>query len=71
MIDKRNLITETEASQELGLKVMTLRKRRWLGKPPAYFKIGSRIFYDSQVIREYINSCERKPTNETLVEASQ
>ena len=37
------LMTETEAARLLGLKVGTLRRWRWAGKPPVYRKIGGAV----------------------------
>ena len=45
-IPNTGLLNEHEAAQVLGLKVATLRRWRWAGKPPRFLKIGAAVRYD-------------------------
>ena len=64
MTEKRHLINTEEAAKQLGLAVATLKDRRILGKPPSYLKVGRRVFYDQQVIQDYLTSCIRTSTKD-------
>ena len=59
------LLNEYEAAQALGLKVATLRRWRWAGKPPRFLKIGSAVRYDPQVLAEFIEAARRTSTTDT------
>lgn len=61
------LLTEHQTSEATGFKVATLRKRRWEGKPPQFLKIGSKIFYDEDKIKEFMASCIRYSTSQKEV----
>ena len=61
-----HLITEREAAARLGLKVSTLRRWRWAGKPNLPFhKIGSSVRYDPQAIQDFIEAGRRTSTTDT------
>ena len=64
MLEKRTLVDVKEAAKELNLSVATLKERRQLGKPPTFIKIGSRVFYDLNILREFINSGVRTSTKD-------
>src|SRR4249920_1648603 len=55
----KGLLTENKASEFTGFKVGTLRKRRCQGLPPSFLKVGSKIFYDTEVLKEFLKSCEQ------------
>ena len=59
------LIDEHEAAYRLGLKVATLRRWRWAGKPPRFLKIGAAVRYDPEEIAEFIKSALRNSTSDT------
>ena len=59
------LVNEHEAARILGLKVATLRRWRWAGKPPSFLKIGSAVRYDPQVLAEFIEAARRTSTTDT------
>ncbi len=59
------LLNEHEAAHILGLKVATLRRWRWAGKPPRFLKIGSAVRYDPQVLAEFIEAARRTSTTDT------
>jgi hypothetical protein len=59
------LLNEHSASEVTGFKVATLRKRRWEGKPPQYLKIGGKVFYDKQILEDFLDSCIRSSTTDT------
>ena len=59
------LINEHEAARILGLKVSTLRRWRYAGKPDLPFhKIGSAVRYDPLVIRDFIEAGRRTSTSD-------
>lgn len=60
MIRKRKLLSIHETSERMGLKPETLRKRRYLKKPPRFFKVGSKIMYDQKDVYNYVNLCLKK-----------
>jgi predicted site-specific integrase-resolvase len=45
---------DKEAAKLLGLAVQTLRNWRFLGKGPAYVKLGRRITYRLQDLETYL-----------------
>lgn len=49
------LLSQTETAAILDQKPATLTMWRYLGKGPAYLKIGKRIFYRPSDIRAYID----------------
>lgn len=61
----KGLLTENGASEFTGFKVGTLRKRRWQGLPPKFLKVGSKIFYDTEILMEFLKSCEQNSTSDT------
>lgn len=58
------LINEQKASESIGLKVKTLRKRRWQGLPPRFLKVGSKVFYDQNDLQSYLESCICESTSD-------
>lgn len=60
----RLLLDEHQASTITNLEVATLRKRRWQGLPPRFYKIGSKIRYDYFELQEFLNSCSRASTTD-------
>jgi predicted DNA-binding transcriptional regulator AlpA len=59
------LLNEHEAAQELGLKVATLRRWRWAGKPPRFLKIGAAVRYDPAELSALIKAARRTSTADT------
>lgn len=59
MTDK--LLTEIEASEIVGLKVKTLQNRRMQKKPPIYLKVGSKIYYRMEDLKNYLDDCVVNP----------
>ncbi len=57
-------LDEYQASTMTNLEVATLRKRRWQGLPPRFYKIGSKIRYDYFELQEFLNSCSRVSTTD-------
>ena len=45
------LMDEHEVARVLHVKVTTLRRWRWAGRPPPFVKIGSAVRYERPVIR--------------------
>ncbi len=61
-IPKHNLLTPKQTALVIGLKASTLAKRRQLGLPPRFYRIGKKILYESEVLTEFLNSCVRTST---------
>ena len=61
------LINEHEAAEALGLKVTTLRRWRWAGKPPGFLKIGSAVRYDPAELASFVEA-PRRPSTLQLTE---
>ena len=59
------LLNEHEAAEALGLKVATLRRWRWAGKPPRFLKIGSAVRYDPAELASFIEAARRTSTTDT------
>ena len=58
------LVNETEAARILNLKVTTLRRWRWAGKPELPFtKIGAAVRYDPRDIEALIQAGRRTSTS--------
>lgn len=57
-------IDEHQAELVTGFAVATLRKRRWQGLPPQFYKIGSKIRYDYFELQDFLNSCARSSTTD-------
>ena len=57
-------INEYEAAEisDGSMKVATLRKRRWQGKAPQFYKIGSNVRYDYFELVDYLKGCVRTST---------
>ena len=58
------LLNEHEAAEALGLKVATLRRWRWAGKPPRFLKIGSAVRYDPAELAAFIEGAWRTSTSD-------
>ena len=61
----QQLLNEHQAASILGIKVATLRRWRWAGKPPSFVKIGSAVRYDPEVLRDLIDAGRRNSTSDT------
>jgi len=64
-IPNTGLLNEHKAAQALGLKVATLRRWRWAGKPPRFLKIGSAVRYDPAELSVFIEAARRTSTSDT------
>jgi len=58
------LLNEHEAAAALALKVATLRRWRWAGKPPRFLKIGSAVRYDPDELAAFIEAARRSSTSD-------
>ncbi len=59
------LLNEHEAAYALGLKVATLRRWRWAGKPPRFLKIGSAVRYDPDELADFLEAARRTSTTDS------
>jgi predicted DNA-binding transcriptional regulator AlpA len=59
------LLNEHEAAHVLGLKVATLRRWRWAGKPPRFLKIGAAVRYDPAELTGLIEAARRSSTTDS------
>ena len=64
---ENHLITERAAAARLGLKVSTLRRWRWAGKPPRFLKIGAAVRYDPAELAAFIEAARRTSTSDAGV----
>ena len=62
---QNRLLNEHEAAYALGLKVATLRRWRWAGKPPRFLKIGAAVRYDPEELADFIEAGRRTSTSDT------
>ena len=67
MMTQQTLLNEHQASQVIGFRVSTLRKRRWQGLAPRFMKVGAKVFYDPKDIEEFLKSCIRESTSQREV----
>ena len=58
------LLNEHEAAEALGLKVATLRRWRWAGRGPPFFKIGNAVRYAAEDIDAFIQAARRTSTSD-------
>lgn len=62
MENTQNLVVnEKQAAAYLGLAVQTLRNRRFLRKPPTYYKVGCAVRYRVRDLEAYLSSCRISP----------
>lgn len=48
------LVNEHQAARYLGLSVKTLRRWRWSGHSPAFYKLGSAVRYSLADLQELV-----------------
>ena len=58
------LLTEEQVAEQLSITTNTLRKWRWLGKGPAFIKIGAAVRYEADAIAMFIESNIKTSTSE-------
>ena len=64
------LINEYEAAARLALKVATLRRWRWAGRGPPFFKIGNAVRYATEDIDAFIQAARRTSTSDAGSESA-
>ena len=57
MVAEKNLLKEKEAAAVVGFTVQTLRKRRYLRKPPQFLKVGRNVRYRLEDLRAFLEDC--------------
>ena len=68
--DIEPLLNEHAAANALGVKVSTLRRWRWAGKPPRFLKLGSAVRYEPAEIRNFKAASLRISTSDPGLEAA-
>jgi len=54
-------ISEKSLAKKWGLSPKTLQRWRWLKSGPSYIKIGGRVRYTNDAIKEFENKNKRTP----------
>ena len=60
----QKLLTENQVANQLSITTNTLRKWRWLGKGPAFIKMGAAVRYEADAIAAFISSNVKTSTSE-------
>ena len=50
-------VNEHQAAIITGFSVKGLQQRRWLGKPPAYLKVGRLVRYRVSDLEQFLDDC--------------
>jgi len=64
-------LEEKSVRRQYALSVPWLRKRRCLGLPPKYYRVGRMIRYKRTDIEEFLQNCAVEPANGDLREPTQ
>lgn len=62
--DKGQLVNEHEAARILAIEVATLRRWRWSGQGPCFYKIGAAVRYRADDLAEFIQRARRHSTSD-------
>ena len=57
---KSDLLTTTETAEGLRLTISTLENMRWQGTGPRFYKLGGRVFYHIDDLREWLRQMRRR-----------
>ena len=60
---KSDLLTTTETAEGLRLKRSTLENMRWQGTGPRFYKLGGRVFYHIDDVREWLREMRRRSSS--------
>ena len=58
--------SDREAPQIVPLSTAALRKRRLLGLPPKFLRLGRKIAYSESDLKEFLRDCEQHPRDRRL-----
>ena len=61
----RTMLREQEVADFLNLKVATLRRWRWSGDGPCFFKLNGAVRYRRSDLEAYIEAQRRHSTSDT------
>ena len=61
----QKLHKESMAAAILDISVLTLRRWRWAGKPPAFVKIGGLVRYEPRTLVDLVIDGRRSSTSDT------
>lgn len=61
---RTRLLTELEAAEILNVEPTTLRRWRWVGRPPSFLKIGAAVRYDLADLQKFIEARRRSSTSD-------
>lgn len=64
------LLTEAEVSELTGIPRQGLRKDRWRGRGIPYLKVGRRVRYKADALRDYLERCRHRSTSDQPIEVS-
>jgi hypothetical protein len=53
-VPRRRYYREGEVSQVTGVPLATLRRRRFLGQPPNFYRFGRSVLYDIDEVIDFI-----------------
>lgn len=62
--EERTYLNEHQAAEYLGLGVGTLRRWRWSGTDPPFYKFGSAVRYSLTDLQEYAKKSRRISTTD-------
>jgi len=60
---KSDLLTTPETAEGLRLKKSTLQNMRWQGTGPRFYKLGGRVFYHIDDLREWLAQMRRRSSS--------
>ena len=60
----QRLLKEADAARILNVQVATLRRWRWIGRGPCFYKIGAAVRYDPADLDEFNTSGRRRSTSD-------
>ena len=63
-LNQFQLLNEHEVAALLNVKVATLRRWRWAGKPPRFLKIGFSVRYEPDELAKFITAARRTSTTD-------
>jgi predicted DNA-binding transcriptional regulator AlpA len=66
---ERRFVRTKPAADHCGVSESNLNKRRVRGQPPPFIKLGKAVVYDTRDLDEWLASCRRQSTSQSLAPA--